>query len=65
MPTPPKPDKFLLDAVRPKHHRPPHPGALTYVDGFRFGFGFFIAGLVLMLILGALAWAAAVLLHLH
>lgn len=65
MPTPTKPDKFLLDAVRGKARPPLRPGSISYADGFRFGFGFFIAGLVVTLILGAIAWATAALLHLH
>lgn len=64
MPTPPKHDNFLVDAVKPKP-RPPRPGGLTYADGFRFGFGFFIAALVVSILLGGISWAAVALLHLN
>ena len=63
MPTSIKHDNFLIDAVKPKP-RPPHT-SLGYVDGFRFGFGFFIAGLVVAIILGILAWGAVAVLNLR
>ncbi|MDB5178706.1 MAG: hypothetical protein JWN01_649 [Patescibacteria group bacterium] len=56
----PKPhDNFLADAVKPRHQ------PLGYLDGFRFGFGFFIAGLLVMLIVGGLSWGVILLLHLR
>ncbi|HEX3082075.1 MAG TPA: hypothetical protein VHQ86_02375 [Candidatus Saccharimonadia bacterium] len=50
----PKHDNFLADAVHTKQRH------LGYMDGFRFGFGFFVAGLVIALILAGLAWAIMV-----
>ena len=47
----PKKDNFLADAVQAREP------ILSYRDGFRFGFGFFIAGLVVSLLVGGLAWA--------
>ena len=60
----PKSDTFLVDAIGPKSKAKPQPG-LSYVDGFRFGFGFFIAGLLIAVILGALAAALVFAFHLH
>lgn len=54
-----KPDHFLADAVKAKTSR------VSYSDGFRFGFGFFVAGVLVTLILGGLSWAAYGLMHLH
>jgi uncharacterized iron-regulated membrane protein len=54
-----KHDNFLADSVRPRTRR------LSYLDGFRFGFGFFISGLLIMLILSGLAWAIIMVFHLH
>jgi hypothetical protein len=51
MPKKPKPDNFLAEALRPRSSR-----IVGYLDGFRFGFGFFIAGLLISVILGGLAW---------
>jgi hypothetical protein len=51
-------DNFLAEAVHGKDRT-----RIGYVDGFRFGFGFFIAGLLIALILGGGAWAAVILLH--
>ena len=51
----PKSDSFLRDAIHPEkiqHH-------LTYMDGFRFGFGSFIAILFGSLVVGAVALAVA------
>jgi len=56
-----KPDTFLIDAV--KRPQPPLT-RLGYLDGFRFGFGFFIAGLLVALILSLLSWVAWSLMHL-
>jgi hypothetical protein len=60
----PKSDNFLVDAIGPKAKVKP-PTGLSYVDGFRFGFGFFIAGLLIAVILGALATALVFAFHLH
>jgi hypothetical protein len=54
-----KHDNFLADIKVAKKPR------VSYVDGFRFGFGFFLAGLFLALILGLLTWGAILLLHMH
>ena len=49
-----KPDTFLVDAIKkPKSTASAHH---TYMDGLRFGFGFFTAGLIMTLILGLLTW---------
>lgn len=45
-------DNFLADAIRPRSA-----SRLSYMDGFRFGFGFFIAGLLVLIVLGGLTWA--------
>jgi hypothetical protein len=58
MKTIPKHDNFLADSIKPRLRN------LGYMDGFRFGFGFFIAGLVIILVIGGLAWAAISFLHL-
>ena len=50
-----KSDTFLRDAIHPEkaqHH-------LTYMDGFRFGFGSFIAILAGSLVVGAVALVVA------
>ena len=50
----PKSDSFLRDAIHPEkaqHH-------LTYMDGFRFGFGAFIAILFGSLVVGGIAMAS-------
>ena len=52
-------DNFLADAVRPKNKQ------IGYIDGFKFGVGFFLAGLFLAVILGGLSFAIVMLLHLH
>ena len=52
-------DTFLADVVKPRGPQ------IGYVDGFRFGFGFFIAGLLIAVILGGLTWGAYMLLHLR
>jgi len=61
MATTSKHDTFLADAVRPPQERT---GRLGYLDGFRFGFGFFISGLLIALILGGLAWGVVAVMHL-
>ena len=51
----PKSDSFLRDAIHPEpaqHH-------LTYMDGFRFGFGAFIAIMFGSLVVGAVALVVA------
>jgi hypothetical protein len=53
-----KSDNFLADAIQKRDQR------ITYVDGFRFGFGFFMAGLLVALILGGAAWGVVKLMHL-
>ena len=59
----PKAETFLRDAVRPVKAKPIV--NMTYMDGFRFGFGAFIAVLLGLLIVGGIALAAISLLHLH
>jgi hypothetical protein len=54
-----KPDHFLADAIKAKTPR------VSYTEGFRFGFGFFVAGLLVSIILGGLSWGAYTLMHLH
>jgi hypothetical protein len=54
-----KPDNFLADTVNAKRRR------FGYVDGFRFGLGFFVAGLLLTVIVGGLAWALVAYGHVH
>jgi hypothetical protein len=54
-----KHDNFLADAVKPARSK--HIG---YLDGFRFGFGFFTAGLLVTLILAGLSWAMVALMGL-
>jgi hypothetical protein len=59
----PKSETFLRDAVRPTKAKPVV--NLTYSDGFRFGFGVFIAILLGVLIVGGIALTAISLLHLN
>jgi hypothetical protein len=54
-----KHDNFLADAIKPKVPR------LGYLDGLRFGLGFFMAGLITAVFLGGLTWAIIVTMHLH
>ena len=56
----PKHDNFLADAINPNQAR-----RVGYLDGFRFGFGFFISGLFISLILGGLTWGIIAAFHLH
>jgi hypothetical protein len=56
-----KHDSFLVDAIKPPRDRQ----RVSYLDGFRFGFGFFIAGLLISIVLGAIAWGVLASLHLH
>ena len=51
MPKKPKHDNFLAEAIIDRDRR-----VLGYLDGFRFGVGFFISGLLLSLILGGVTW---------
>jgi hypothetical protein len=55
----PKHDTFLADSIKPR----PTLKRLGYLDGFRFGFGFFISGLLIILVIGGVSWAAILLLH--
>jgi hypothetical protein len=43
-------DNFLADAIGPKDKQ------ISYFDGFRFGLGFFLSGLLVSLIIGGIAW---------
>lgn len=54
-----KSDNFLADATRAARPK------VGYVDGFRFGIGFFVAGLLMLLIVGGLTYAAITFGHLH
>jgi len=54
-----KHDTFLADSVKPRRR------GVSYTDGFRFGFGFFISGLVVSLILAGLTWAIIAIFHIH
>ena len=45
-----KHDNFLADVVKPNQRR------VGYMDGFRFGFGFFVSGLLVAVVLGGLSW---------
>jgi len=54
----PRHDNFLADTVKA---RQPH---ITYQDGLRFGFGFFIAGLVIALVISGLTWGIVTVFHL-
>jgi hypothetical protein len=58
MPTP-KRDNFLADAVAPRQK------GVSYLDGFRFGFGFFIALLLVGLIVAGISWGVIVALNIH
>lgn len=55
--SPSKHDHFLADAVKPRSN------SLGYLDGFRFGVGFFVSGLLLVLITAGLAWGAYMLMQ--
>ena len=55
----PKHDNFLADAINSKDKR------VGYTDGFRFGFGFFVAGLLVTLLVGGIAWGVILALNLH
>jgi hypothetical protein len=54
-----KHDHFLVDSIKSRDHR-----HLSYYDGFRFGVGFFVSGLLASLIVGGLAWAIVAAFHL-
>jgi len=58
-----KHDSFLVDAIKPP--RSDRTQRVSYLDGFRFGFGFFISGLLISIILGAIGWGVVASLHLH
>ena len=55
-----KSDQFLADIARP--HKVKN---LTYQDGLRFGLGFAVGNLLILLMLGALTWGIIYALHLH
>jgi hypothetical protein len=55
-----KHDNFLADAVKP-----PHSKHIGYFDGFRFGLGFFVSGLLVAVVLGALTWAVMYAMQAH
>ncbi len=52
-------DNFMRDEVHP-----PRTAHLTYWDGVRFGFGFLVANLLGLALVGALAYGVAASLHL-
>jgi hypothetical protein len=56
----PKQDNFLADALSDRDQR-----AVGYLDGFRFGFGFFISGVLVSVLLGGLAWGLVAVLRPH
>jgi hypothetical protein len=58
-----KHDSFLVDAIKPPSRD--RTQRVSYLDGFRFGFGFFISGLLISIVLGAIAWGLVAALHLH
>jgi hypothetical protein len=53
-----KQDNFLAEALSDRDQR-----AVGYLDGFRFGFGFFVSGILVSLLLGGLTWAVVALAH--
>lgn len=58
MPSAKSQDTFLADAVHGK------PKRISYQDGFRFGVGFFIGNLLLLVVLGGLGYGLAMAFHL-
>lgn len=56
----PKHDTFLADVINPRGHK----NSIDYWDGFRFGLGLITAHLLVFVVVGALGWAIALLLHL-
>ena len=54
-----KSDNFLSDIHKPKLKN------LTYSDGLRFGFGFAVANLIILIVISGLGWLAITYLHLH
>jgi len=58
-PTPRQRENFLAEAVGPRERK------ITYMDRFRFGFGFMVAWLLVLLVLGGASWAIVTLLKLH
>jgi hypothetical protein len=54
-----KSDNFLSEAIKSTKPR------FSYWDGFRFGVGFFIAGLLMTLLLSAITWGLVLALRLR
>ena len=54
-----KPDNFLADLHKTKVKN------LSYQDGVRFGLGFAVANLMIVVVVGAVAWALVYFLHLR
>jgi len=54
-----KNDTFLKDAVESERER------VNFIDGFRFGFGFFIAWVVGLLLVGLVAWGLSFIIQPH
>ena len=52
-----KSDNFLRDEIQQERSR------FSYIDGFRFGFGFFISWLLGLLLVGLVAWGLSFVLH--
>jgi len=52
-----KSDNFLRDEIQQERSR------FNYIDGFRFGFGFFIAFLLGLLLVGLVAWGLSFVIH--
>ena len=52
---------FLADEIKPRKSK----GTITYMDGFRFGFGSTIGFLLVALIVGGITAALIVGLHIH
>ena len=52
-------DNFLVDAIHPQSK------GLTFGDGFRLGIGFITAQLLVLLIIGGIAWALVIAFKLH
>ncbi len=58
-PTPRQRENFLADAVGPRERK------LTYSDGFKLGLGFCMAHLLVVCVVGGLAWGLVVLLKIN
>lgn len=52
---------FLADALAPRRGK----ATVTYLDGFRFGFGATLGVLFVLLLVGVVAWGLVLALHLH